>query len=172
MFTLGRRPKTFFSTSRTSGHDVTIYPDNVPVGGITGLTMTSCQDVACHPLTEARQAIAIAGGSATWSWDLIAQNPGIATIALNTATYSLRSDTALRDKVILIKAKVVASSSYQHEKDIQAQHDDVNNTTSFINTSAGLITTVGGAVVVIAGGVTWLIKKVRKSRKAKKVTSR
>jgi hypothetical protein len=148
-----------------------IYPRDVPTGGIVGLQITTCGNLACQAQNDARQAIVGKGSVASWEWLLTPRNAGAALVVIRASTYDGNSSTVLREEIVDIRLTTKASPALRHHRQAQHRSHEITATKNFIDTAAGLITTIGGAVVVVAGGVTWVLARRQKKKKKKKKTT-
>jgi hypothetical protein len=160
---IGKHPTGVWSAaylSYTLG--LVVYPGDVPTGGIVSLSATLCANLRCNSLDAGpTQAIVGLGSSASWSWQLVPEQPGKASITLAASIYDGYSNITLSEEIIPISFGISAESdfhrSYSHE---------ISKATGFINSVAGLVTSIGGAIALIAGGIASIIRWKR-SRKAR-----
>lgn len=157
---------TIRDASSTTGQ--VIYPRDVPTGGIVGLQITTCGNLACQAQSDTRQAIVGKGTGASWEWRLTPRNPGPALVVIRASTYDGNSSTVLREEIVNIRLTTKASPALRHHRQAQHRSHEITATKNFIDTAAGLITTIGGAVVVVAGGITWVLARRKKKKKKRK----
>lgn len=157
---IGKHP--ILSEIRSNAGVTTVYPHNVPTGGIVGLWMSSCVDLACHPLTDTRQAAVVPGQTTSWNWEISAYRPGQGLMTITASIYAERSTIAIRENVISIAVRVAATVAYERMEETVTRRRELGGITGLIDTTAGLITTIGGAIAVLAGGLTWLARRRKK----------
>lgn len=85
-----------------------LYPQDVPTGGVVGLTAT-CEGLKCAAQSQERQAVPSFESAASWFWHITAQNPGVAHIYLDATTYDLNSDVVLHQTEPPIEITVLVS---------------------------------------------------------------
>jgi hypothetical protein len=87
-------------------------PQDVPTGGIVGVTAT-CQGLTCDAEAPERQPVLAFDQTGSWQWSVSAQSPGTATIRLIAITYDQNTDIPLHvTQPIEITVKVTASLGY------------------------------------------------------------
>lgn len=87
-------------------------PQDVPTGGIVGVTAT-CQGLTCDAEGPERQPVLAFDQTGSWQWTVSAQSPGTAAIRLIAITYDQNTDIPLHvTQPIEITVKVTASVGY------------------------------------------------------------
>jgi hypothetical protein len=123
-------------------------PRDVPTGGIVGV-QAFCDGLSCGALAPERQSVLSYGKAANWSWQLSAQNPGIARILLVATTYDQNTNIALNvSQPVEITVTVTATSGYWLTK-----------TANWVKALIGL---VGVGVIITAVQALWRWQRKRK----------
>lgn len=146
---------------------MTIYPADVPTGGIVGVQIVTCQNLTCQSLSDLQQPVLSKGDQADWYWNITAGTPGHAAITLRADTYDQGSTQTLHSEIININVNVVSTSAF----DSQQTREKIANATKGI---AGDIETIGAiatAIVAVGGIVGWIVMQKRKRRSSSDATS-
>jgi hypothetical protein len=109
-------PAQTSSVSEVSGlSGLTVYPRDVPTGGILTLQVT-CVNLTCQSLTvpSPRQAVVVIGQPVEWEWSVTANKPGAAVISLTADTYDEGTDTVLGQEAVQINLTVQATQAYKN----------------------------------------------------------
>lgn len=157
-----RAPKQTASVSEVSKESgLTVYPYDVPTGGIVSLHVT-CSNLQCQEMTAARQAVVIVGQPVEWVWFVTASSPGPAMITLAADTYDQLTDTVLREETVQISVIVQATAAYKHRRAAAA----TPATGSGGGGNGGVV--LGGIFAIIAAAVGAIITRVQFGKRKKR----
>lgn len=158
-----RAPKQTASVSEVSKESgLTVYPYDVPTGGIVSLHVT-CSNLQCQEMTTARQAVVIVGQPVEWVWFVTASSPGPAMITLAADTYDQLTDTVLREETVQISVIVQATAAYKHRRAVAAA---TPATGSGGGGNGGVV--LGGIFAIIAAAVGAIITRVQFGKRKKR----
>jgi hypothetical protein len=165
---IGRFPQGSLTAAKLSGTlGLTVYPGDVPTGGIVGLRTSLCSNLTCQPLDRiATQVIAGQGEQRSWSWELTPEQPGSASVVISTSIYIGAISSPIVQKVIPIEMTVMATPAFNHHRQRQNRAHWWDTITTFLTTALGIVISAGAAVTVIATGAKWIMG--RRSEKKKK----
>jgi hypothetical protein len=85
----------------------------VEVGGTIGVQVLCSDAIACTAESAQRQNVLTPRDSKTWTWDIVADSPGAATVKVVATTYDQNSDIVLAETPPISQTvTVTATSSY------------------------------------------------------------
>ena len=141
-----------------------VYQQDVPTGGIVGVTVVLCKNLTCNSESSPTQPVLFPGDVATWRWQITAGTPGPAEIILRADTYDQGSQQTLSEEIIPITGKVVPTPTFNK----QQSHKNIANITK---SGVNLIVTIGSiatSIIAVGGLIGWLVMKKRQRKRVNK----
>lgn len=146
---------------------MTVYPADVPTGGIVGVQIVTCENLICQSLSDLKQPVLLQGEHADWYWNIIAGVPGHAVITLRVDTYDQGSTQTLSSEIINIDVNIVSTPAFTS----QQNQEKIANAAKGITGDIETIGSIATAIVAVGGIIGWLAVKRRKRRGGKDTSS-